>query len=249
MQKPVLRISPSLLEQYRLVCLEKYGKTTEDLIDYIVGDFVPNIHTSRGSAYHQMIEHGPDKYARYPTDGAELIQTEKHNWEIDPDLVTYEVYEPDFQKTWVFTREAVQPIYDLRSENPDLINELWCDHWMESNGYDIRIRMKYDGMTGRYAHEFKTTTRSKKYKDYYQTVPWKIYCLANPELIAINFRIFKLNTKCTKCDVKRFQYRPYRMMEREIQSMIDGFVAWLQHYPELIEHLTLTQDASPWALS
>lgn len=244
LQMKTLKISPSLLDQYRSVCAGEYNKGTADLVAYITDKFVPNIHTSRGSAYHEMIEHGPDKYMHMEPVQGDIWENQGGILATD---VTYQVYEKELGKTWTFSAAAVKPIFDLRASFPDMLHEVWHTHWMESHGHPIRIRMKYDGLDGLIAHESKTTGSSKKREDYFKTVQWKMYLLANPELIQIQYHIFQLNTNNTKCTPKEFTFRPYPQLEAEVQDLLDGLVGWLKTQPKLMKYLEALEDRSPWA--
>jgi len=206
-----LKVSPSLLDQYRSVCNGEYNKSTEDLVEYIVGEFKPNIHTSRGNAYHMMLEYGPEQYIKGQSvkvqNNQALMYPDEGYPEMKQEVFThYEVYEKELGKTWMFSPEAVKPIYETREELAGGSHEVWDTFWMESNGHQIRIRLKYDMLLGLEAHEFKTTGRAKKWDDYRKTVQWKLYLMSNPELQAINYRVFQLNQKNTTCKMTKFRF-------------------------------------------
>ncbi len=247
-----LKISPSLLDQYRSVCAGEFNKTAEDLIEYIVGDYQPNIHTSRGNAYHEMIEYGPDGYMDlqpFPKPAPDAIGPPAPE-------VSYKVYEKALNKTWTFSAESVRPIFDLRRNYPDMLHEVWYTHWMRSHGYNIRIRLKYDGLDGLECHEFKSTGSSKKSDDYRKTLQWKLYLLANPELISVKYHVFQLgrltvknqDKAIQKCTAKEFVFRPYPEMESDVQAQLDGLVGWLKTRPSLLKKLEALEDRSPWAV-
>lgn len=219
-----LKISPSLLDQYRSVRLGEYGKTAEDLSEYILGEFVTNEAVSRGTAYHEMIEHGPGKYTWYDQAKGQHC---------------YAVHEEELDKTWFFSPEAVKPIIELRKKYDGLVYESWNTMWMESQGLRIRVRMRYDGMLGLRAKEFKTTGRKKKSDDYRKTVQWKMYLLASPELQGIDYHVFVLNKNNTKCTPLEFSFEPYPEMKADVQELLDGLVGWLQLNPHLLDKLTI----------
>jgi hypothetical protein len=61
--KTKLKISPSLLDQWRVVKAGLYNTTPDRIREYILGDYTPSEPASRGTAYHLILEHGAEKYA------------------------------------------------------------------------------------------------------------------------------------------------------------------------------------------
>lgn len=250
-----LKLSPSLLEQYRIVRLGLYNKGPEALIEYLTGTYVKSEPASRGSAYHEMLEHGIEPYAFYWHKTGKL----KHEGEWVPVAHVsaeeaaankkisgpfYCVLDKDINKWWYFTAEAVEPAAKLHQEYKDMIHETWIDYDTTSHGYKIKLRMKIDGLQGLVMHEHKTTGRKKKYSDYWDSIQWRCYACALPELTTIRYNIFQLNTRNTKCDTYHFDYLPDELSKTIVQQEIDGLVDWMikNDYAKL---KVMTKDRNP----
>jgi len=91
-----LSISPSKLEGFRIFYEEEYNgvKTAEDVIASIKGEFIRNEKMIMGSAYHQLIEHGGERYKKWPAGSDQAI---------------YEVREEESKEVISFTHTEAEP--------------------------------------------------------------------------------------------------------------------------------------------
>ena len=169
-----LKISPSLLDQFRVVYNELYGKGSKDLIEYMLGEFEISEAVSRGTAYHKLLEYGGDKYLK---DGK------------------YQVYERDLDRTWVFTKEAAQPALDLHSHYSKMLHETWVDYDTTILGHSVKMRMRLDGLDGLRVQEFKSTKRKPSVMDYRSSLQWRCNLLALPECQDVTYHIFQIGSR------------------------------------------------------
>lgn len=254
-----LKLSASIIEQYRLVREGKYNLSTKDLVDYFTKAYVKSEAASRGSAYHQILEHGPERFlfVWFWSDSAKT----KGRW-IRPeeaDQLAGKISEKRFEgpyyvitdkemtppKTWYFSQAAGAPAVALRDRYQDMTHETWVDYNTESNGYAVKLRIRADGLDGSEMHEFKTTGRRKKYSDYWESLQWRCYLAALPEVNAVNYHVFQLNTKNTACQYYTYQYLREEDDDRILREAIDGLVYFLTLRPELLELRIMTRDRNP----
>lgn len=222
------KISPSILEQFRLLYIGAYNKDVNSFKEYILGQFVANEASSRGTAYHEMLENGPDKYIFEVQKGK--VKTRE-----------YHVFEKELGVTWKFSSYAVQPIFDIRSQF-DLIFETWMDYTVTIEGKKILMRMRFDGMDGLTLHEFKTTKNAPKaYSSdelgYLDSIQHKCYMAAAPELRSVYYHIFQLNAKNTNCKYERYYKTRNGDEEKEVYNWLRLLIAWIENYPELMAKL------------
>lgn len=216
-----IKVSPSLLQQWRVVRKGLYNSDTQTLIDYIVGDYKVTPAISRGTAYHKLLEDGPEKY-RAPG---------------EPER--YSVFERELNYTWEFTREAVEPVFHLRERYKDMVHEQWARWEVTRRGMHIVSNMRLDGIEGRTLHEHKTTGSAKYWLDYYESLQWRLNLLAEPELDAVVYHVFQLNEKNNWCKYQTFRFERYDTIEADVLAELDAFLTWLADFPELLPRLTI----------
>ena len=222
-----LRVSPSLLEQYRVVQLGLYNKTAKDLINYMTGDFVVNDAISRGSAYHQLLEFGGESFLA--------------------DNGNFVVYEKELNKNWVFTEEAASPALQLHNEYTNMLHEVWVDYNTTVLGHDVKMRMKVDGLDGLHIHEFKTTSRKPKIFSYRDSLQWRCYLLGLPESESVTYSIFQIGTRNNWTKLTQFNFERDSQSESIVQKHLSGFIDWVirQDSPGLIDRITMKEDRNP----
>lgn len=213
-----VKISPSQLEQWRLVRLGMYNKTDQDMEDYILGDFVPNEDVSQGSATHEMIEHGPEKY------------------EVAPGK--YEVYEPELKMKWEFDDTLAMPIRNLRKEKPSMVFESWHTTHFELGKYQVKMNMRYDGLDGLHAHEFKTSGRRKQYMDYYDTLQNRAYLYALPELQSLTYHVFSFLKSGVVYQTFEYPQINREYLEAQLKAELMGLLQWAEARPKVLETLS-----------
>jgi len=234
----MLKISPTLLERYRLARQGKYGLDGSAVIEYLTGEFVMTWQASRGIAYHEMLEHGPDKYRWTIPENEDPKDQEVKT--------VYLVPEPRYGQTWEFTEAAAQPAIDAYQEYKHMVHETWAEFDTNACGYEVKIRYKIDGLDGLLAREFKTKGSQPKVSDYMDGIQWKVYLAGMPELQAVKYDIFQLGKKNNWC--KRYQFRldRYPGIERDVQEATEELISWLELQPGMIDRITMAEDLNPF---
>lgn len=216
-----VRISPSLLDQYLKVERGLYNATEKDLIRYLTEPFVPNEAVSRGKAYHELLEHGPERYERENEDGE----------------VEYAIDEPEMGIRWVFSQAAAQPAIDhYRKYNETMLHEVWADYDFQVAHFQVKMRMRLDGVDSTIGHEHKTTKRSPKIETYEPSYQWRANLAAFPELQGVRYNVFQLNTKNTACKKTSFIFWRPPDVESQVQDKALDLLLWIERN-DLIEHV------------
>lgn len=214
-----LSISPSLLESWRVAVQDLYPNALESLIQNLSGVRVPNEAMSRGTAWHAMLDEGPDKFWDFGTK-------------------SYRVLEPEMKITWDFKPEAVEPLKVVRESIQWAAREVWHDSFLGViAGYKVYMKMRYDALMGLEVHEFKTKSRKPTYQEYFKSVQWKCYLDGIPELQKVVYHIFQLNTKNDKCDYTRLDFNREDFDRMEINRLATGLVEWISVQEGYIERL------------
>ena len=240
-----IKISPSLLEQFRLWRAEKFNITADRIRDQILGEFKWNDAMSRGAAYHELLEHGGEPYEKHLTSTQGSLSFGDY---ASPDFnVEYHVHEREMNKTWKFSQEAAQPALDLHGSYRTMTHEVWSELELEVNGYSIFMRTKMDGIDGLRLHEFKTTGSAKKALDYYESIQWKVYLAAQPELVDVTYHIFQLNKPNTKCKYYSFTFPREQGLIETIRNEISIMIPWLEGQEDLLPAMEFVKDRNPYA--
>lgn len=214
----MIRISPSLLQKWDDVKKGAFNTSLESLQDYILGVFTPSAAMRRGTAYHKLLEEGGDPFRMHFKDTVEYWIT-----------VDGEVFK--------FSEQAAQPALNLREVFSAGAHEVWGKWETRVEGEDIICWMRIDLVSGLDIHEFKTSSRPKKYVDYLESYQWKMYLLGFPDALRVNYHIFTLDTNNTRCDYSRFEFEPYAGMEVDVLSSMGELVAYLKTRPDLYKAL------------
>lgn len=214
-------LSPSKLEKFRDVASEKYGATPNDFKAYCLGVSETSEAMARGRAYHKILEHG---------ENAGSVDGE------------YRVFQ-ESGFCFRFHSSACKPALDLHATYSEMIKEMWLTWICQVNGYDVQMRMRADGIDGLHLHEVKTTGSEKDWLTYFESLQWRCYCLAMPELQKVVYHVFQLGAKNDWCKYEPFEYlpEPYEEMERMVKSCIADLLAWSEGDAELMNALTRTK--------
>jgi hypothetical protein len=223
-----VQLSPSLLNEYRVVYQGLYNKTSQDLVDYMVGDFEITDAVSRGKAYHKLLEYGPEQYLQ--EDGK------------------YHIYERSLDKTWIFTEEAARPAIDLYLANPGLIHEVWTDYDLYLDGFEIKIRQRVDAIDGLIINEFKTTSRKPKYLDYRDSLQWRCNLLALPQAHKVKYTIFQIGARNNWTRPVTYSFGRDSDIYTELRTYVQGFLSWVmkQEDERLIKRIEMKEDRNPY---
>jgi len=210
-----LVISPSKLEQFRLFYTEAFNGfiTQESIIIDIKGEKEWSTAMRFGSAFHGIIEHGPEPY--YDSSSGKYIYTEE-----------------GLDEQVILEAGEIQPAIDYRHRYPNMLNEMKARHYMKVSGYDVLINMRIDGMNGLVVHERKTSKRPSDVDHYYKSLQWKCYALAT-DCAYVQYDIFKYTEpkkgprKVTYIDPP-YQYIPYPDIERDVALWVARLISFCE---------------------
>lgn len=165
-----LKLSPSIIEAFRKARL--YDNPVEEIISLLTGEYKPNKHTSLGTAYHSIIQHG------------ESVGT----W----DDGLFNVYEAEFSALWAFEPKAVEAALAFRDKYR-MVHEVKASLEFETRGRTIVSPMRVDGIQGALIHEIKTKTgQAPDYESYLASVQWRMYLSALPNANRVLYTVFEL---------------------------------------------------------
>jgi hypothetical protein len=217
------RISPSALESFRNYLVGNYelwGKTQADLKSDLIGVFTGNHATSLGTAVHAIIE------------GQEFEEQDG--------IVSY--FDADMKLSWKFSDDAKLQILELRDWYKLATHELAIrkNLWL-TDGTAIEMNMRIDALEGYLVTDFKTTKSKKSWKDYTDSIQWRCYCMALPEVSEINYVVleFKHNDPSkvqTACIRRSYTYYPEPDNNKQVLELLERFIIWVKSDQELFDY-------------
>lgn len=204
-----LRISPSKLEKFRLHVTEAYFGTItkEAVIDYIKGISVPTERMDWGTAFHTIIEEGPEGYfdqelgvCQVPVKSGAIITLDK---------------------------EDVDAALNYRAAYPTMVHELAINNYFQVNGHEVQMKMILDGINGTDVHECKTTDKPADYSKYENSIQWRCYALATG-CRRVQYDVFQ-KAKDGKVIPFEFRYLPYKAMEGDVMRLLRHFITFCEN--------------------
>lgn len=216
----MIRVSPSLLESYRLFLTEDWF-TVEKMRDDISKEFTPTPQIMLGNAYHKMVENftnAHEMYAEHGNPGEKPMLVEQDGYLFQ--------YEP--------CTEPVRDFLDARC-----VHEVYGRRNLTTRFGEVSVATKADAVHGNVGGEWKTTEKSIQIRKYMDSVQWKLCCWAL-HLRAIDYRIVKLKQtddgSWTVVDSDQIQMLWCDSLMDEIIWLIDGLIDF-HHTQELSEYL------------
>lgn len=171
----MIRLSPSLLESYRLFRTEEWF-TTEKMVESITGDFKPTPQILLGRAYHKMLENYTSLHEMYFAYGCPHDQEMTAN----QDGFTF-AYEP-----------CVAPVADFLKAHA--VHEVYGTKELQTGHGLVSIATKADAVWGNLGGEWKTTESAIQIQKYMDSAQWKL-CAWALGLKAIDYRILRLEQR------------------------------------------------------
>jgi hypothetical protein len=209
-------VSPSKLEVYRRYMNAEWkgAITLEKLVDYIKGVKVWTPKMNFGTAYHKLLEDGPDKYLDYST-GKYIVHTEQM-----PERVT-------------FTEQQVEPVIYFREKYPRMVYETQHLFRVDLFGWEVVLSMIIDGLNGLEVHEQKTVDGDFNFTNYARSLQWKIYLMATGGNF-VQYNVFEYkggkSIDETMVKYKNFKLYPYAGMEGDVTNYIWGFLKFCDNH-------------------
>jgi hypothetical protein len=205
-----LFVSPSKLEVYRRYMNQEWrgSVTLQNVVDYIKGVKVWSPKMNFGTAYHYLLEHGPEKY-------------------LDHSTGKYVVFRGSMPEPVIFTEPQVEPVIYFREKYPRMVYETIHYYPLEVGGKEICLGMIIDGLNGLEVHEQKTVEGEFNFTNYARSLQWKIYLLATgANLIQYNVFEYKRDKLSEEILIKYkpFKLYPYAEMEGDVMGYVSGFL-------------------------
>jgi hypothetical protein len=204
-----LKISPSILDNYRTCLHGKFGKSIKDFIEGLDKPWEKTEAQSKGDAYHKLLEHGGCDFFNIDFSGK----------------VTYKVHEPDLKRDWIFTEAQAKPALDTFTDFPNKQHEVWGRLELEILGHPIRMNLRVDALEVPMIWDYKTTGKPPRAENYSGTTQWPLYMMAYPECTAFRYRVFHL----TDYGCEAHDY----LFERSVQHERVA-IQWLTHLVDFI---------------
>lgn len=170
-----LKISPSILENYRTCYYGKFGKTLQDFVEGLDKPWEKTEAQSKGDAYHKLLELGGKPFSK-----------------IENGQMQYIVSEPQFGKDWIFTHDQAAPALKTFTDHPNKQHEVWGRLNIEVLDYTIGMSLRVDALEYPTIWDYKTTGRPPRVENYADAVQWPLYMMAYPECTMFRYRVFHL---------------------------------------------------------
>jgi hypothetical protein len=205
-----LFISPSKLELYRkFIQRELWDSITFDkLKESIMGVQKWTPKSVFGTAYHTLLEKGPENFLDYSTG-------------------RYVVCDGELPHPVTLYEEEIAPILYFRAKYPRMVYEQRYYHKMEVEGVPVVLPMRFDGLNGLEVHEQKTTEGEYDFTGYSRSLQWRVYLWATGAQVA-QYNIFEYDQP-QYSEFKRVRYVPFKLypyagMEGDIMGYLYGFI-------------------------
>lgn len=216
----MIRVSPSLLESYRLFMTEEWF-TVERMREAITGKFEPTPQILLGQAYHKMLENFTSVHEMHLVHGnptsAEMTVT---------------------QDGFTFAYEAcVEPVADFLRANA--VHEVYGTMEIRTQFGVVSVATKADAVWGNIGGEWKTTESAIQLAKYMDSVQWKL-CAWTLGLRAIDYRIMRMEQRedgvWTVADSNSVQCIWSDSLKAEVLDLIHGLIEF-HHAQDLRAYL------------
>lgn len=171
----MIRVSPSLLESYRLYLTGEW-MSTEMLVEKITSKFQPTPEILLGWAYHHLIEQHTDLHEMYIQYG----NPSEHEMRAVSDGFTF-AYE-----------SVIEPVVDWLRVSP--VHEVYGTRELLTQYGPVSVATKADAVHGIQGAEWKTTGKAIDIQRYMDSVQWKL-CAWALHLTTMDYRVLKLKQR------------------------------------------------------
>lgn len=212
-------ITPSKLETFRKYIDGEWNEyfTKEMVIDQIRGTQKSSFQANFGTAVHEILEKG---YQRYFNEKVGLY------------IVKVQV-KGQSDQYFDFNPVELAPVMEYVDTHTSAVNEIPLKFKIIVNGVEVILSMKIDEMFGVGAGDHKTSDKEPKLDEYERSAQWKIYTLATEA------KFFKYNHfQCRRLDrgkgdieiiLREFVFYPYPKMEEDIIKLIQRFIMFCEN--------------------
>ena len=217
-----LKISPSIVDNYRVCMTGLYRKTIHDFVDGLDRPFEQTDAAAKGEAYHLLLERGGQEFKERARDGG----------------IQYRIPTKSGRPDFIFTEEQAFPALETHDNNPYKQHEVWHSVLLDIDGVDVKMNMKMDAIDDpqKVIWDYKTTGRIPDKETYLNSVQWPLYLYAKPDFNLFRYRIFRLHDD----GCQQYDY----LFERS-QAHIDYAMQWLEHLVDFIQTNHLQHKFQP----
>jgi len=204
-----ITLSPTKIEQFsNYVKGNEIWHTKQNFIDTIKGVYEGSYKADFGTAYHSLIEHGPEAFKF--SNGCYIVKAGNSTFNIP-----------------VFIAEHA---FKFRAKYPGGTYETWAFYEFNSPKHGlVKIRMRIDFIHGLNVYDFKVKGRPPKYNDFVNSFQWKIYCLVT-KCLKFNYEFFIYKGDplygLKSMQTMSYTFYPYKGIERELESICDQLIDW-----------------------
>lgn len=211
--KPRYKITPSKLESFRYLIEEQYG-STDEFIKEIKGEKVWSNVMNFGSAFHAVIEFGPEKY-----------------YDVERDL--YAVKEADFPTEVILSQDNIDVAVRFRNKHHKMVSECKATFDLDMGSFIAVFSLKVDSLEGDIVNENKTTDKTVSFEKYYKSIQWKCYVLAT-EAHKVVYNVFKYSGNEKKGyivnDPMSFSFFPYDGLRNSVNTLCREYVDFCKRH-------------------
>jgi len=208
-----LVVTPSKLERFRLHVTGAYHDTItkEKVIESIRGDVPWNPKMEFGTAFHAIIEHGPESFYN-PLTGQYDVKIEGVDevCTLDP-------------------REIIEAV-NHRKKYPLMVHEVPAKYYTRVGVLPVRVNMRLDGMNGAECHEHKTTDRPADRTNYEDSIQWRLNLLATGGK-SVQYNVFQYDNPRSgprTITPHSFTFVPYSGMKSEVDKWISRLIEFCE---------------------
>lgn len=196
-----MKISVSKINDFKQLIEDKLWMTTERFNLSIMGVREKNFQADLGSAVHEMLEHGPEKYW--------MDEMGVYCVVIDGAYFNFNIDDP-----------IVSLVSKIREKHKGAVHEIPMSWTKPTNYGPLEIRMRIDGLIGNKLIEYKTT-KNFKYDTYKESLQWQLYLLA-ADLETIDYEVIELKKQPL---IHSFSFHRNDIDENHINQVIDGLLS------------------------
>lgn len=231
----MLRISPSLIEQFRIFMLDVYGEMSEqDMITHIEGKRKFNKSMGRGTAYHQIIEFGYEPFVSKKFD---------KNGSLTDICRIFVEGENKQSVAFDFTKDEVLPAIEYRHRLKNLVHEVPIQKDIIVNGHKVLLNGRADGLLGLQVRECKTTGTQPDIERYMSSMQWRCYLYMLDDATSCHYDVFYIK-KSGGVFYQEYTFERYAGLEYDLRYWISQLIDFcIKH--NLIKYITLKTPQVP----
>lgn len=220
-----IKLSPSLIDAWRNYVDDKPFGSLEKVRRYITQRFEWSEPMIKGAAFHYLIEHfgkWNDKHITMFRAGGKIQAVRVYHWQT--------------KRSIDFRRPVVEIAGQIASLTREFDKEIWSDYEFQVRDHLVKVRQKIDLLGSNVAGDIKTSKHKAKPLDYFDSVQWRLNCLACPEVRTFIYYFVRINESNSKADLDIYEIPVDQVrddLEDYVRRYAEPFLDWLQTEPDL----------------